>query len=393
LVTLSAERVTGQGLRESLPGLLSLALASCLAVTTEVLPVGLLPDIGATFAVSESVTGLLVSLYAVMVATLAVPLTVATSRFGRKPLLLTTLLSYALSNALVAAAPVFTVVAIGRTVGGITHALFFSLVIGYAPRLVSRADVGRALAVSASGASTGMVLGVPLSTSLGNAAGWRASFAVLAVLSILAFLLVKRLLPSVSHEPVSGRSVAAAGGPLAAVSASNLLAFLGQFTVYTFVTVLLLSSGVRPAFVGPILLVCGACGLLALLWVGRNLDRSPRRTAVVVLAVVIGAVVALGSTWPTLVAVIVATAIWNGAFGGLPSIYQACAVRTHALSPELAGAWVNATANAGIAGGAAIGAGLLRTAGLSSLPWAGASLIVLSLAVVLLSRKAFPAEP
>jgi predicted MFS family arabinose efflux permease len=84
-----------------MPGLLSLALASCLAVTTEVLPVGLLPDIGATFAVSESVTGLLVSLYAVMVATLAVPLTVATFRFGRKPLLLTTLLSYALSNALV----------------------------------------------------------------------------------------------------------------------------------------------------------------------------------------------------------------------------------------------------------------------------------------------------
>jgi predicted MFS family arabinose efflux permease len=375
-----------------MPGLLSLALASCLAVTTEVLPVGLLPDIGATFAVSESVTGLLVSLYAVMVAALAVPLTVATSRFGRKPLLLTTLLCYALSNALVAAAPVFAVVAIGRTVGGITHALFFSLVIGYAPRLVSRADVGRALAVSASGASTGMVLGVPLSTSLGNAAGWRTSFAVLAVLSILAFVLVKRLLPGVSHDPVSGGSGGTGRSALAAVSASNLLAFLGQFTVYTFVSVLLLSSGVSPAFVGPILLVCGVCGLLALWWVGRNLDRSPRRTAVVLLAVVIGAVVVLGGTWPTLVTVIVATAIWNGAFGGMPSIYQACAVRTHALSPELAGAWVNATANAGIAGGAALGAGLLKAAGLSSLPWAGASLITLGLAVVLLSRKAFPTK-
>jgi len=82
-VTLSAERVTGQGLRASIPGLLSLALASCLAVTTEILPVGLLPGIGATYAVSDSVTGLLVSLYAVMVAALAVPLTFATSRFRR----------------------------------------------------------------------------------------------------------------------------------------------------------------------------------------------------------------------------------------------------------------------------------------------------------------------
>jgi predicted MFS family arabinose efflux permease len=375
-----------------MPGLLSLALASCLAVTTEVLPVGLLPDIGATFEVSDSVTGLLVSLYAVMVAALAVLLTIATARFGRKPLLLTTLLGYALSNALVAAAPVFAVLAIGRTIGGVTHALFFALVIGYAPRLVSRADVGRALAIAASGATTGMVLGVPLSTSLGHAVGWRAAFTLLAVLSILTFVLVRRLLPSVSHEPTSGGSDRAGRGALAAVSASNLLAFLGQFTVYTFVSLLLLSSGVSAIFVGPILLACGAGGLLALWWVGRNLDRSPRRTAMVLLAVVVVAIIALGGTWPTLVAVVVAIIVWNGAFGGMPSIYQACAVRTHAASPELAGAWVNATANAGIAGGAAIGAGLLQAAGLSALPWVGAALIGLGLAVVLLSRKAFPAR-
>jgi predicted MFS family arabinose efflux permease len=391
-MALTTDRVAGQGLRESLPGLLSLALASFLAVTTEVLPVGLLPDIGATFAVSDSITGLLVSLYAVMVATLAVPLTVATSRFARKPLLLATLLGYALSNALVAAAPVFAVVAVGRAIGGMTHALFFSLMIGYAPRLVSRAHVGRALALAGGGASAGMVLGVPLSTSLGTAAGWRASFTLLAALSILTFGLVSRLLPSVNHEPVSGGSVGAGRRALAAVAASNLFSFLGQFTVYTFVSVLLLSSGVSPTFVGPILLACGACGLISLWWVSRHLDRSPRRAAVVVLAIVIGAIVVLGSTWPTLVAVIVATAVWNGAFGGLPSIYQACAVRTHALSPELAGAWVNATANAGIAGGAAIGAGLLSAAGLSSLPWVGASLIGVGLAVVLVSRKAFPAK-
>src|ERR1700754_4263657 len=293
-MTLAADRAAAHGLRDSLPGLLSLGLAAFLAVTTEVLPVGLLPDIGATFAISDSVTGLLVSLYAVMVATLAVPLTVATSRFAPKPLLLTTLLGYALSNALVAAAPAFALVAIGRAVGGITHALFFSLMIGCAPRLVSRADVGRALALAAGGASAGMVLGVPLSTSLGTAAGWRASFAVLAVLSILTFALVNRLLPSVDHEPMPGGSLGAGGGALAAISVSNLFSFLGQFTVYTFVSVLLLSSGVSPAFVGPILLVCGACGLISLWWVSRHLDRSPRRVAVVVLATSVGAVVVLG---------------------------------------------------------------------------------------------------
>jgi predicted MFS family arabinose efflux permease len=389
-VTLTADRAAAHGLRTRLPGLLSLATASGLAVTTEMLPVGLLPDIGATFSRPESVTGLLVTLYAVMVAALAVPLTVATTRFPRRPLLLATLLGYVVSNALVAAAPTFAVVATGRAVGGLTHALFFSLVIGYVPRLVSPADVGRALAIVSGGASAGFVLGMPLSTSVGTAAGWRVSFAVLAALSCLTVVAVYKLLPRVEHTPHATHRDGSGRGALAAVSASNLLTFLGHFTAYTFISVLLLSSGVRPAFVGPILLACGACGLVGLWWVGRNLDRSPRRTVAVALGGVIVAVTALGISWPTLVAVLAATALWSGAFGGIPSIYQATAVRTHALPPEQAGAWVNATANVGIAGGAAIGAVLLQTVGLTALPLVAAALVGLGLAVALTARKAFP---
>lgn len=356
------------------------------------LPVGLLPDIGRTFAVSDSVTALLVSLYAVMVATLAVPLTLATSRFARKPLLLATLLGYALSNALVAAAPVFGVVAAGRAVGGITHALFFSLIIGYVPRLVARADVGRALALVGGGVSAGFVVGVPLSTSLGHATGWRMAFGLLAVTALGTFVLVKRLLPSVEHAPTDRSAGGGGRRELAAVSVSNTLTFLGQFTVYTFISVLLLASGVSPVFVGPILLVCGACGLLGLWYVGRHLDRNPRRTAVLLLATLIGSLVVLGLAGPMLAVVVVAAAVWCAAFGGVPSIYQACAVRTHAVSPEMAGAWTNASANIGIAGGAAIGAGLLQTTGLWSLPWAGVCLAALGLAVVALTRRAFPSH-
>jgi predicted MFS family arabinose efflux permease len=76
----------------------------------------------------------------------------------------------------------------------------------------------------------------------------------------------------------------------------------------------------------------------------------------------------------------------------VPSIYQACAVRTHAVSPELAGAWVNASANTGIAGGAAIGAALLPLAGPAGLPWVSAALIGLGLSVSLVAGRAFPAR-
>jgi predicted MFS family arabinose efflux permease len=380
------------GLRSTLPGLLSLAAASCLAVTTEVLPVGLLTSIGDSFGTGASLTGLLVTLYAVMVAALAVPLTMLTTRFRRKPLLLLTLAGYAVSNAMVAAAPVFAVVAAGRVVGGITHALFFSLCIGYVPRLVSTAYVGRALAIATGGASAGFVLGVPLSTSLGTAVGWRLSFAALACAAVVILLLVARFLPSVP----GGHPVGTGSGrrrELAAVVSANVLTYLGQFTLYTFISLLFLTSGLSPVLVGPLLLICGACGFVGLCCTARTLDRNPRLTAVVVLSVVILGLAVLGSTQPSLGWVVVAAALWNAAFGGVPSIYQACAVRSAAVSPELAGAWVNATANLGIGGGAAIGAVMLDVADLDVLPWIALAFIASGLAVVLASRRAFPSRP
>ncbi|MBS1692724.1 MAG: MFS transporter [Actinobacteria bacterium] len=381
------------GLRAHLPGLVSLALASCLAVTTEMLPIGLLPAVSRDLGVTESATGLTVSLYATMVAALAVPLTLATARFPRKPLLLITVAGYALSNTIVALAPEFVVFAAGRFLGGVTHALFFSLCIGYTPRLVGQAQVGRALALVAGGASAGFVLGVPLSTSLGTAAGWRFPFGLLAALAVVTFGLVTRLLPAVSNEPLPRPAAHGTGRrQLVAVTAANALTYLGQFTVYTFISVLLLAAGAAPALVGPILLACGACGLIGLAYAGRTLDHDPRRATVLTLAIVIVAVTVLGFSFPVLAAVTAAAAVWNGAFGGVPSIFQACALRTHAVAPELAGAWVNATANLGIGGGAAIGAGVLELSGVSALPAVSAALIAVALAVVLVSRRAFPSR-
>jgi predicted MFS family arabinose efflux permease len=250
------------------------------------------------------------------------------------------------------------------------------------------------LAIATGGATAGFIVGVPVATSLGNALGWRASFGGLAALSVLTLVLVAKLLPSVSNEaPARPAQTHSGRGELTAVVASNALTYLGQFTLYTFVSLLFLAAGARPAFVGPLLLLCGVCGLAGLAYTAKYLDRRPRRTTFVGLGLTIAAVLAIGAGFPVLVPVIVAAAIWNGVFGGVPSIYQACAVRTHAVTPELAGAWVNSSANFGIAGGAAIGAALLPHTGLSGLPWVAAALIASGLAVSMVARRAFPTRP
>lgn len=379
--------------RDAAGGILALMLATFLAVTTELLPVGLLPLMSDELDVTESTAGLLVTVYAFMVAALAVPLTLATVRLPRKGLLLGTLVAYTVSNALVAVAPTFAVVAAGRAVGGIAHALFFSVSIGYGARLVQPLFTGRALALVTAGASAGFVFGVPLSTSLGAAVGWRTAFAVLAGVCALTTVLVALLLPAVAGGGGARRDdhgQAARRSRLAVVSTANALVYLGQFSVYTYVSVLLLAAGLSVAGVGPVLLGLGALGLVGTWYAGVSLDRRPRRTVLVVLVTLTLGLCALGLAFPALAPVLVAAAVWGAGFGGVASIFQTAAIRTRGASPDVVGALVNSTANIGIGGGAALGGAVLAGYGVGWLPFVGAVLVLVGLVVVVVARKAFP---
>ncbi|MCP2167345.1 MFS transporter [Goodfellowiella coeruleoviolacea] len=388
----AGSRGTGAGLGRAWLGLLTLTLSSFAAVTTEMLPVGLLPRIGDAFDVTESVAGLLVSLYAVMVAVLAVPLTIATRRLPRKALLLGSLASYTLSNLLVAVAPGFAVVAVGRALGGITHALFFSVCIGYATRLVAAEHTGRALAIASAGVSAGFVLGVPVGVSLGTSLGWRSAFVAMTACTALAFVLAAVVLPGVPTASGAAETRPGRTRRLVTVIASNTLAYMGHYTLFTYVSVLLLRSGAAPTGVGPLLLVFGAVGLGTLAVAARHLDVRPRASGLVIVGLIAAGIIGVGLGYPALGAVVVAGIAWNAGFGPVSSLYQASAVRARATSPDLAGAWINATCNFGIAAGAAVGGGVLDAAGLAAVAWVAAGLVVLALLIVLLAPRAFAAQ-
>jgi predicted MFS family arabinose efflux permease len=380
---------TGTG-RSARPGLLLLALSVFAVVTTETLPVGLLPPMAQSFGAAESTIGLLVSLYAALVAILAVPLTLATRRVPRKRLLLIATGCFVLSNAVAAVAPDLAVLAAARALGGAAHAVFFSVCIGYAARLVPPASTGKALALVSAGISAAFVLGVPLGTVLGTAVGWRGAFVALAVVMAVALALIAIRLPPVEASSTAEQAVPGRRRSLVAAVASNGLFYTGHYTLYTYITVLLLESGAVPAAVGPILLVFGALGLAGVWITGPRLDRHFRRTALIVLVVVAAAVLAAGAAFPLLAAVLAAGALWNGGFGPVASIFQTAAVRTDAVTADLSGAWINATANIGIGAGAAIGGVVLEVGGIRAVAWSAAATVVLSAAVVLLARGTFP---
>ncbi|WP_166846787.1 MFS transporter [Isoptericola sp. BMS4] len=387
---------TTRTLRDAAAGIAVLAVANFIAITTEVLPVGLLPQIARGVEVSESTAGLLVTVYAFVVAAFAVPLTLATRSLPRKPLLLVTVVVYAVSNLLVAVAPSYALVAAARTLGGLGHAVFFSVSIAYAARLVGPLYTGRALTLVTAGGTLGFVLGVPLSTSLGAAVGWRWSFAVVAGVCAATAVLVAWLLPAVAVEPARPRDRAAARAGrarLGIVVGANTMLFGGHYTVYTYISVLLLATGLSEGAVGPVLLVFGAVGLIGLWAAGRFLDRTPRALTLTAMAVIAAALVALALALPHAAGVLAAGGVWLSAFGAIPATFQAAALRTQGASPDVAGAFVNATSNFGIGLGAAVGAAVVAGAGPRDLALTGATIVAVALVVVLAARRSFPRHP
>lgn len=383
-------------LRDAAAGIAVLAVANFIAITTEVLPVGLLPQIARGVGVSESTAGLLVTVYAFVVAAFAVPLTLATRSLPRKPLLLVTVVVYAVSNLLVAVAPSYALVAAARTLGGLGHAVFFSVSIAYAARLVGPLYTGRALTLVTAGGTLGFVLGVPLSTSLGAAVGWRWSFAVVAGVCAATAALVAWLLPAVAVEPAPARdraSARAGRARLGIVVGANTMLFGGHYTVYTYISVLLLATGLSEGAVGPVLLGFGAVGLVGLWAAGRFLDRSPRALTLTAMAVIAAALVALALALPHAAGVLAAGGVWLAAFGAIPATFQAAALRTQGASPDVAGAFVNATSNFGIGLGAAVGSVVVAGAGPRDLALTGAAIVAVALVVVLAARRSFPRDP
>ena len=374
-----------------IPVLSVLAAAVFAAITTEVLPVGLLPIISRDLGTSESRVGLLVSAYAVVVALGSIPLTAVMVRWPRKQVLSGLLVIYAISNALLAGTDQFSVALMARLVGGLAHAGFFSIVIAAAVAVVAPAKAGRAVAVVQAGNALALSVGIPLGTALGTAVGWRWAFAGAALLMMLLAVLTAIVLPTEQVAPMqAGVPVLTAvrGRALLVVAGLVIALTLGHYTLFTYVSPLLLDAGIGITSVGVVLFCYGAGGIIGLVLAGIAVDRWLFGTVRAAITVTLACLLTLGLFHATAV-VIIAVAVWGCAFGSLPTLLQTIAIRAAPQTPDAGPAVVNATFNVGIAGGALIGGRELLVAAPPVLALTAAALVAVSLLLLQnLSRAA-----
>ena len=316
--------------------LLVLALAVFTSVTTELMPTAVLPAMSRDLGVSEGRLGLLVTAYALMVATLAAPLALATARMARRRLLVATLLGYGVCNLVTAVSTAYPVTFGARLLGGLCHGVFWGMLAGYAGRMVTADRVGRAVTIASMGGVAAVLLGVPAGNALGTVLGWRPVFGILAGLAVALAVVGRRILPdppgSAAGAPMPMRSVWRLPG-LAGVVGVTAASMMGVFAFMTYVVPFLTHAGVGGARMGPVLLLYGVGGAVGLALAGVVVDRFLRPAMIASSALLTGCFLVLTVAGGRTPVAVVTLAVIGVTMGCLPVLVQAAALRA---APEAA---------------------------------------------------------
>lgn len=373
-------------------GLIVLAALIFTSVTSEFLPTGLLPQIAAELAVTQSQVGMLITVFAGTVVLSSVPLSIVTRHRSRKSLVIAVLLVFAVANVLAALAPTYGMLVAARVLAGLAHGLFWAVVGAYAGHLVPRHQVGRAVAITSGGGTAAFVLGVPLGTAIGHAVGWRVAFVVIAGVILVFTVLAVRFLPGVEHRvplgtgeiPLPMRRDATLPA-VVLTSAVVIVVALGQNTFTTYIAPFLIGPvGVPDGGVAGALFLYGGAGALGLVASGVLGDRWPRASIVGAVALMGLAVLAAGLAASNTAVAVASLTVLGFAFGGVPALLQARMLR--AASPrlrELASAGFTTSFNLAIAAGALVGGIVLDRIGVGALPFLSAALALVGVALTL----------
>ena len=246
--------------------LFGLATSAFVFNTSEFMPIGLLSDIAASFAMTPAQTGIMITVYAWMVGLLSLPLMLAACRMELRRLLLLTIGLFMVGQLGSAFAVNFPMLMGARIAVACAHSIFWSIAGPLATRLVTQVRQPFALSMIATGSSIAMIFGLPLGRVVGLALGWRMTFLSLAVIAFLALVFLWRVFPPLSkQEPFSLRELPTLfHNPLTrGIFILSLLFATAYFTTYSFIEPFLATvAGFAPTSITWTLMVLGLCGFL-----------------------------------------------------------------------------------------------------------------------------------
>ncbi len=367
-----------------------LALGNFVIGTGSFVIAGILPKIAGDLNVSITTAGQLVTIYALTYAIVSPLLAAFTSRLPRRTLLISALLLFSGANLLAALAPNFEILFLARMLSGVGGALYTPTSSAVAVTITPPAERGRALATVFAGLAIANVLGIPFGTFIGSNFGWRITFALVAVLgllAIIAILVIIKEMATTAPVVLSQWFGLLKRGKLVVAMSVTLAQFTAQFAVFTYIAPLLTQNiGLDGNSISLMLLIFGAAGAL-----GNNLGGmvADRWNLVRLLIISVSGLAAVLFAFPwlasSLVGAIIGFFIW-GLTGFLFNPVQQ--TRLVGFAPQTPGLVLSLNSSMlylGNACGAALGGVIVSNFSIAATCWFGGILALIALALVLLS--------
>jgi DHA1 family inner membrane transport protein len=167
---------------------------------------------------------------------------------------------------------------VGRVVASLAHGAFFGIGSVVAAELVPPEKKAGAISMMFSGLTVANVVGVPLGTLVGQSAGWRVTFALVAALGVVGLLGVAKLVPEMPRqEGVRLRDELAAfkNVQVLLAMAMTVLGFGGVFAAVTYIAPMMTHvTGFADGSVTWLLVLFGLGMVAGNLVGGRYADRA-----------------------------------------------------------------------------------------------------------------------
>lgn len=256
---------------------ISLTLSTFIFNTSEFIPIGLLTSIADDLAITESKAGLLITIYAWVVALASLPLMMAFAKTENKKLMLSLVALFTASHILSGFSNSYVMLMISRIGVACSHAVFWSIVTPLAVHVAPEGHRSTALSMIITGSSIAMIVGLPLGRAVGLMVGWRVTFLLIAILSAIVLCLLAAFLPKVpSDNNISLKTLPTlvSTPALLCIFVMTALTITGHFTAYSYIEPFLgQAAGFTNGEITMVLSAFGVIGIIVSVLFSKYYDR------------------------------------------------------------------------------------------------------------------------